>query len=275
MKSVLTRHEDGTIDLHITIASTKIAETSQKVLDHMVSTAKIPGFRPGKAPKKVVEESVDKAKLQEEVLKELIPGEYVGAVKEHSLKPIINPRINVEKVEEGKDWEFTATTCEMPKITLGAYKEKVKSLTAKSKIAIPGKDPEKAPLDEILKIVVDHATVTIPNILTEYEADRLLAQTLDEIKRLGLSLDQYLSSTGKTPEELRKEYVEKATHDMKVEFTLSQVAEEEKITVEDKEIEEALAKAKDGGERKSLEANTYLLASIIRQQKTLDFLQNL
>ncbi|HVZ58785.1 MAG TPA: hypothetical protein VG935_03485, partial [Patescibacteria group bacterium] len=117
--------------------------------------------------------------------------------------------------------------------------------------------------------------VTLPQILTDYEADRLLSQTLDEIKKLGLSLDQYLSSTGKTPEQLREEYAAKAQSDMKLEFALAQIAESEKIIVDPKEIEEAIQKAKDEKEKAHLEANKYLLANIIRQQKTLDFISNL
>jgi hypothetical protein len=56
---------------------------------------------------------------------------------------------------------------------------------------------------------------------------------------------------------------------------LQKVAQIENITVEEKEIEEAITKAKDENERKSLEGNKYLLASILRQQKTLDFLKSL
>ncbi len=63
--------------------------------------------------------------------------------------------------------------------------------------------------------------------------------------------------------------------DLKVEFALQKIAEEEKIVVEDKEIEEAIQKAKDETEKKHLESNRYLLASILRQQKTLDFIKNL
>ena len=88
-------------------------------------------------------------------------------------------------------------------------------------------------------------------------------------------MEQYLTSTGKTIEELRKEYETKAENDIKFEFALQKIAEEEKIIVEQKELDEALQKAKDEKERKQLEANLYLLANILRQQKTLDFLKNL
>lgn len=275
MANTLTRTDDGSIDLHITIPQDKIKKTFEQVMEQVVSTAKVPGFRPGKAPKKVVEDSTDKAKVREEVLKQLVPELYIEAVQEHNLKPIVNPRINIEKIDDDSDWEFTATTCEMPKVELGKYKEAVAKITAKSKIAIPGKEQEKPNLDEIIKAVLEHVKITIPKLLIDYEADRLLSQTLDEIKKLGLSLDQYLSSTNKTPEDLRKDYEDKAVGDMTVEFALSQIADSEQITVEAKEIDEAIQKAKDASEKAHMEANRYLLASILRQQKTIDFLQNL
>ena len=112
-------------------------------------------------------------------------------------------------------------------------------------------------------------------MLVDQEVDRLLSQTLNEIKSLGLSLDQYLASTKKTPEQLRAEYAQKAESDIKIEFALQKIAEAEKIVVEEKEVEEAITKAKSDQERASLESNKYLLANILRQQKTLDFLKNL
>ena len=122
---------------------------------------------------------------------------------------------------------------------------------------------------------MEAVNITIPEILVDSETDRLLSQTLDEVKRLGMTLDQYLSSTGRNPQALRDEYKKKAEGDIKLEFALGKIAEEEKITVEEKEIEEAIQKAKDENERKHLSANRYLLANILRNQKTLDFLKNL
>ncbi len=126
-----------------------------------------------------------------------------------------------------------------------------------------------------MQTLIASVKVTVPAVLLEQEADRLLAQTLDEIKRLGLTLDQYLASTKRTPEELRAEYMAKAGSDLKLEFILQKIAQEEQITIEETEIAEAIQKAKDPKERENLEKNKYLLASILRQQKTLDFLRQL
>ena len=120
-----------------------------------------------------------------------------------------------------------------------------------------------------------NATVKIPRIIIDQEVDRLLSQILDEVKRLGLTLDQYLASTGRNTESLRKEYEVKAENDVRLEFVLSKIAETERIKVEEKEIDEAVAQAKSEAERQNLEKNRYLLSGIIRQQKTLDFLRSL
>jgi FKBP-type peptidyl-prolyl cis-trans isomerase (trigger factor) len=185
--------------------------------------------------------------------------------------------MHIEKIEEGKDWVFYALTCEMPEITLGNYKENVKKLTAKSKIIIPGKEEEnkKPSLDVLMKAILIDAKVQIPQVLIDQEADRLLSQLLNDIKKLGLSLDQYLGSTNRKPEDLRNEYAKRAEDDIQLEFVLQKIAELEKITVEEPEIEEAIQKAKDPAERENLSANKYVLAGILRQQKTLDLLMSL
>lgn len=275
MNSTLAKHDDGTIDLTITIPTAKVEEAFKKVLDATVKSATMPGFRKGKAPKKMVEEQVDNAKVREEVLRDLLPEAYIESVKEHNIKPIINPKIHVQKIDDGKDWVITAKTAEAPTIDLNGYKDAVGKVTAKSKIIVPGKEPTPPSMDEVMDALVKSVKITVPSLLIEREVDRLLSQLLNEVKSLGLSLDQYLSSTGKTPEQLRDEYVLKATTDITVEFSLQEIAEKEKITVEEKEIDEAIRKAKDEVEKKHLEANRYLLASILRQQKVLDFLRNL
>lgn len=278
MISAIQKKEDKTIELTITIPATDVKKTWEAVVDEFVKATQLPGFRKGKAPKKLVEEKIDLEKVREEVLKQLLPKHYIDAVKEHDLKPIMNPKIHLvsaSEPKETKDWQFIALTCEAPEIKLGDYKKKVQDITAKTKIIIPGKDKTEVKMDDIMPAVLDTVTISIPAILLNQEVDRLLSQMLDDVKNLGLSLDQYLSSTGRTPESLRAEYEKKVEQDIKLEFALQKIAEEEKITVEEKEIEEAINKAKDDKERKQLEANRYLLAGILRQQKTLDFLKNL
>lgn len=273
----LTREQDGTIKLTITVPKADIQKATEDVVANAVKNADIKGFRKGKAPRKLVEETINQDKLREEVLRTVLPPLYMKAVQENNIRPIMNPKIHMEKLEEGKDWIITAVTAEMPEITLGKYKDEVKKITAKSKIVLPGKEdkPQEPNMDDILKAVLESTKATIPAILVQQEADRLLSQMFDEIKKLGLTLDQYMQSTGKKPEELRAEYETKAANDMKLEFALQKIAEEEKLQVEEKDITEAINQAKDPAEKASMEQNRYLLASILRQRKTLDFLKNL
>lgn len=282
MKSTIERLEDGSIKFVVTIPKDDVAKAQEEVLQGVQSNAKIAGFRKGKAPKKLVAENVDTSALREDVLRKLLPNAYLSAVQEHKVNPIMNPKIHIEKIEDGQDWTIEAITCETPKLTLGKYKDKVKNVTAKSKIALPGKDlpagrqePSVPNFDDVMKEVLSEVKVTLPKILVEQEVDRLLSQTLQEIKKLGLTLDQYLSSTGKNPQQLRDDYAQKATTDITVELTLQEIANSENISVSEQEIDEAIQKAKDPVEKQHLEGNRYLLSSILRQQKTLDFLRNL
>ncbi len=276
-KTQMEKQKDGTIKITIILPHDKIATTGDAVIEELAKQTNVAGFRKGKAPKEMAASKLNPESVREEILKRLLPQAYMEAVQEHKITPIMNPKMHVEKIEDGKDWIFNALTCELPTIELGNYKESVKKVTAKSKIIIPGKEEEskKPTLEEITKAILEKVTVQIPAVLVEQEADRLLSQLLNDIKRLGLSLDQYLGSTNRKPEDLRAEYAKRAENDIKLEFVLQKIAELEKITVEDKEVEEAIQKAKDPAEKQNLSANKYLLAGILRQQKTLDLLMNL
>lgn len=275
MTTAFNKTEDGTITLTITLSNDEVKKAWDEVVEDMIKSASLPGFRKGKAPKKLVEDKLDKAKVKEETLKKLLPKAYVEAVKEHDLKPVMNPRIHVHELKDDSNWQFEAITCETPEVKLNNYKENIRKVTAKEKIIIPGKEPQKINFDEIVKALLESVGITIPKILIDQEVERLLSLTLDDIKKLGLTLDQYLQSTGRTSESLKSEYEQKAQNDLKLEFSLAKIAETENITISDKELEEAITKAKNDEERKNLEANRYLLASILRQQKTLDLLKSL
>jgi len=273
--SKIDRQPDGTIKLTITIPLELVSKAREKAIIEISKQANVPGFRKGKAPEKLVEEKLNKEQIKEDVLKELIPSHYQQAVIEHQVRPVMNPKIHIGKIDEDKDWVFEALTCEAPIVDAGDYKKSVKEATAKSKIIIPGKEQQKPSFEDIAKAILSTSTVKVPAILLEQETDRLLSQLLNDIKKLGLNLEQYLASTKRTAEDLRAEYSKRAEDDMKLEFVLQKIAELEKITVENKEIEEAIQKAKSPEEKQNLENNKYLLAAILRQQKTLDYLMGL
>ena len=270
----VSRTEDNTITISVVVPWLEVEPVRKQVIDKLTTHVSLPGFRKGKAPKELAASKLSPDTVNEEILKVILTQEYTKAIKDNDLKPIINPKIHIEVFTEGTDLEFSATTCEEPKIELKNYKDEVKKLTG-SKIVVPGKEEKKITLDQILEVIMKNADAKIPKILAEEEANRLLMQLLDELKRLGVNLDQYLQSRGKTAEEIRAEYEVKAQNDIMLEFILRKVADDEKITVEKEDLEKAIAAITDEKERAQIAQNPYVVASIIRQQKTLDFLSKL
>jgi len=279
----MEKKKDGTIALTITIPWSDVEKVRNEIVEELIQHVELPGFRKGKAPRAVAEQKLAPERVREETLKKILTDHYIQAVKNFGIKPLINPLIHVETFTEGTELVFLAETCEEPEIELGDYKAAISKVTAKSKIIIPhsassgqaGKEAEKPSLDAILDAALSVTTITIPKVLIDNESQRLLSRFLDEVKTLGMSLEQYLSSKNITSEQLKAEYEARAEQDLKLEFFLRRVSDAEKITVEPKDIEEALGSIENQKEREEIAQNPYLVASIIRQQKTLDFLSKI
>jgi len=284
MKSKIKRLPKSEIELILTIPAGEVKKTYEEVVAKVAKTTEMKGFRKGKAPKKMVEDSVDKGKAYEQVIGQLLPKYYSEAIKEHGVSPIVNPKVTPVTMEEGKDWQFKAVTCEAPEVDLDNYKSKLKAQTAKDKIWVPGKDKgdekekeiaQSQKLNQALETLTKTAKVVLPPILLDDEVKRRLAQTLDEVKKLGLTLEDYLRSAGKTIEQLREEQRKRAEETLQLEFIINKIADEENLTVTAEEIDKAVKGAKTEEERARLEANKYVLAMLLRRQKVLDFLKNL
>lgn len=275
MDSSLKKLPKSTFELTITLPWPEVKSSYDKIASEMLKEVEVKGFRKGKAPQKLAEEKLDKEKIFQELVKQIVPNAYLESLKKHEVHPIINPKIELVSFKEGEDWIFKATTCEKPEFDLANYKEEVKKITAKSKIVVPGKESQPPKLEELTQGLLESVKLEIPDLLVESETNRLLAKLLDETKALGLTLEQYLSSVGKSPEQLRNEYTQKAANDLKLEFILDKIAEVEKITVTPEEVENAIQKTEDKKTQETLRQNSYFLASVIRQQKTLDFIRNL
>lgn len=267
---------DGTITLTMTIPWSEIASMYESVVGDIVKDAEISGFRKGKAPRAMVEPTIDKNKAYEEVIKRLVPKVYSESLTENHLSPIISPQIELQEAKENSDWIIQAKTAEKPTVTLGDYKKAIKEKKP-SNIIIPGKETEekKPTLDEILLAVLPTITITIPEVLIDHEVTNQLSQLVDQTKKIGVTIEQYLASTQRTADSIRQEYKSQAVKSLSLEFGIEAIADAEKIEISDADIENVIKTAKTGEEKASLESQRYYLASILRRQKTLDFLSAL
>jgi trigger factor len=82
----------------------------------------IPGFRKGKAPRKMIEQMYGKGVFLEDAANALIPAEYSKALAECDLEITSQPAISVVQAEPGKAFIFTAEVAVRPEVTLGQYK---------------------------------------------------------------------------------------------------------------------------------------------------------
>jgi len=267
--------------LEITIPWSEVKVSRDKIINTATQEAELPGFRKGKAPKEMVAGKMDPKKIYEEVVKEIIPKVYADSLRKNSLAPISSPKINVIKAKENEDWVVSATFAIKPEIKLGAYKEKIKALkNSKTKIWTPGsgskkEDVKKPSLDEMMQVVLAEATVEIPPILSEDEVNRMLSTLLDQTQKLGMTVEQYLMAKGITTDQLKANYSKQAENNLKLEFALSQIADDEKITITQADIDTVLAKVEKPEDRERMRQDSYYLAHLIRQQKTIDFLSAL
>ncbi len=282
MNSKILKLPDGTIELTLTIPWETIQKTYDEVVEESIKNLELSGFRKGKAPREMALKHIDTSKVYEEVIRLIIPKAYSDVVTKEGIRPIVTPKIELKQAKEKTDWIVRALTCERPKVTLGSYKQAITDLKADKtkKIWTPGSDqkPEeekadkKQSIDDILKSVYENVSVTLPSLLLEHEVNRLLSELIDQTKKLGLTVEQYLSSSGRTNESVRLEYAQQAKRTLTLELAIEEIADKEGILVSDDDIDMVIKTAKSDQEKTALQKERYYLASILRRQKTLDFL---
>jgi trigger factor len=102
----------------IEVPTEVVDATYERVLNRLVSRAKIEGFRPGRAPRALVEARLGPAAVREEVVETMIPEVIRQALEEKSLDPIDNPDVEVLELERGRPARLKATISVMPEVTL-------------------------------------------------------------------------------------------------------------------------------------------------------------
>ena len=106
------------VGMTIEVPTEVVDATYERVLNRLVSRAKIEGFRPGRAPRALVEARLGPAVVREEVVETMVPEVIRQALEEKSLDPIDNPDVEVLELERGRPARLKATVSVMPEVTL-------------------------------------------------------------------------------------------------------------------------------------------------------------
>jgi len=289
MKVTTEKLKKSALKLTVTVEAEKVKKAYEDVLEEKVKTTAVEGFREGKAPKNMVEEKLGVSALYGDAVNLLLQTYYVQAVKENHINPLSNPKIEIKEFDLDKDFIFTAEVATKPEVEVKPFKdalkkkyeEKTKELKKENEEKI--KKGEEVTLDhvhlhanDVLDVLLDKSEVEIADILIEEEANRMLTQLLQQIKAIGLSVEDYLKAQQTDVEKLQEGYKKSAENNLKAEFILSKLVQDEKIEIEEKEIDEAFDMAGVSGvdERKTDPVERFYVKTILQKNKLISNLIN-
>ncbi|MDD4601851.1 Trigger factor [bioreactor metagenome] len=122
MKTTADRIEKNTVVLEIEVPQEKVAKALDNAYHKLANKVNIPGFRKGKAPRKVIESRIGKEALLDEAFEILAGVAYPEAIKEQQIEPVARPKIEVVTLAEDQPLVFKATVITKPEVKLGEYK---------------------------------------------------------------------------------------------------------------------------------------------------------
>ena len=157
MKSTVEQLSPTRVKINVEVPFTELEPDFDRAYQQLASQVRLPGFRPGKAPAKLLEARIGRGAVLEQVVNDALPSRYSEAVTSSDVQPIGQPQIEITKIEDGDELVFTAEVDIRPKIDL--------------------------PDLDALTITVDPIDVTDDDVESELEALRARFGTLTEVDR--------------------------------------------------------------------------------------------
>ncbi|MDO5301882.1 MAG: trigger factor [Tissierellia bacterium] len=117
----IKKQEGNKVFFDLTVSAEAMKKAEMDVYKKNKQYFHIPGFRKGKAPKKIIENMYGKDMFVEDALNEILPEAYDEAVRELGLKVIAQPDVQVDELESGKDVVAAISVEVRPEAKLGKY----------------------------------------------------------------------------------------------------------------------------------------------------------
>src|SRR5579859_333351 len=141
--------------MQVQVPAERVAEQIAARLQSISRTARLNGFRPGKAPLKVIRQQFG-AQVHREVIGELLQSSYAEAVTQNQLAPAGSPRIEPQSMDEGQDLKYVATFEVFPEVQL----QPIESLQVERLTAEVAESDIDAMVERLRKQQVKHQAVS-------------------------------------------------------------------------------------------------------------------
>jgi trigger factor len=123
LKSTVEQLSPTRVRINVEVPFDELKASFDRAYRKLAKQVKIPGFRPGKAPARVLESRLGRGVVLDEVVNEAIPAKYLEAVNGGEVRTLGRPDIEVTKIEDGESLSFSAEVDVRPEFTLPAFGE--------------------------------------------------------------------------------------------------------------------------------------------------------
>ncbi|QPG45636.1 trigger factor [Rhodococcus sp. M8-50] len=118
VKSTVEQLSPTRVRINVEVPFEELQPDFDRAFKALASQIRLPGFRPGKAPRKLLEARVGRGAVLEQVVNDAIPARYSEAVTANEVKVIGQPEVDITKLEDNVELVFTAEVDVRPEITL-------------------------------------------------------------------------------------------------------------------------------------------------------------
>lgn len=122
MTTTFEKLSSNKVKLGFVVEPEKFDEGLKIAYNKLKGRINIPGFRKGKAPMRVIENHYGEGVFYEDAFDAIFPDIYQAALKEHDVKVVDRPELDVEQIGRGKELKFTVEVFVRPDVELGEYK---------------------------------------------------------------------------------------------------------------------------------------------------------
>ena len=350
LQNVKVTRDDATweVEVKADIPPELLAHYRSAAMKELKKTAKLDGFRPGKAPEDKIVQVYGEGAILREAVQHAIEHELPELLAAEKVLIIESPRVTTDTLETGKVLTFTARAALAPSVELSDYKKVAAAHSALEEVSVSdeehlqalthlrrersridkiesGTEAQKAAeesraadvkdlpeLDDafvqslgyesaekftealrvniktekemqarekrraaILDALVKGSKISYPASLREYELDDMEARLKDDLSRIGQTLESYFAQTKKTREQVRAEWKDAADKRAKVRLILAEIARKENIEPDAKKLAHELEHARKHYPAADPIALRAHIAHALRNDATLQFLENL